>query len=175
MGILCLSLHNSSIEILDQVISCLLLLDIFLRIASGGLEDYIGGEWNVLDSALIVVCIICSFSSQLHEFSGLLKIVRIFRAFPIIKTAIKGNCLSFEMVEKFNKLLGTVVIIVPLAARFIPLFLVTYYILGVLGTEILYDLSRTATTTPSMYDSLSNFRGLINTQFYLVQVLTEAG
>ena len=26
-----------------------------------------------------------------------------------------------------------------------------------------------------MYDSLSNFRGLINTQFYLVQVLTEAG
>ena len=171
----CIFSSASWVIILDQVISCLLLLDIFLRIASGGLEDYIGGEWNLLDSALIILCIICTFTLQLHELSGLLKMVRIFRAFPILKAACKGNCISFEMIEKFNRLLGTVVIIVPLAARFIPLFLVTYYLLGILGTEILYDLSRTATTTPNMYDSLSNFRGLINTQFYLVQVLTEAG
>lgn len=41
--------------------------------------------------------------------------------------------------------------------------------------EILYELARSNTSTPSTYDSLSNFRGFINTQFYLVQVLTEAG
>ena len=76
------------------------------------------------------------------------------------------------MFEKFKRLLGTVVIIVPLAARFIPLFLIAYYILGIFGMEIFYDLSRQATDTPSLYDGLSNFQGLINTQFYLVQVLT---
>lgn len=79
------------------------------------------------------------------------------------------------MLEKFKKLLGTVIIIVPLTARFIPLFLVVYYILGILGMEIFYDLSRQATSSPSIYDELSNFQNLIYSQFYLVQVLTEAG
>lgn len=67
------------------------------------------------------------------------------------------------------------VIIVPLTTRFIPLFLIVYYMLGIFGMEIFYDLSRQATDTPSIYDGLSNFQGLIYTQFYLVQVLTEAG
>lgn len=79
------------------------------------------------------------------------------------------------MLDKFKRLLGTVVIIVPLAVRFIPLFLVVYYILGILGMEIFYDLSREPSVSASLYDPLSNFQGLINTQFYLVQVLTEAG
>ena len=79
------------------------------------------------------------------------------------------------MLEKFKKLLGTVIIIVPLAARFIPMFLIVYYTLGITGMEIFYNLARENTATPSTYDSLSNFKGFINTQFYLVQVLTEAG
>lgn len=71
--------------------------------------------------------------------------------------------------------MGTVIIIVPLAARFIPLFLIIYYVLGIAGMEIFYVLARSASSSPSVYDSLSNFKTLINTQFYLVQVLTEAG
>ena len=79
------------------------------------------------------------------------------------------------MLEKFKKLLGTVIIIVPLAARFIPMFLIVYYTLGITGMEIFYNLARQNTASPSTYDSLSNFKEFINTQFYLVQVLTEAG
>jgi hypothetical protein len=112
---------------------------------------------------------------EIHSLAGLFKLVRVFRVFSAIRAEFPSECFYFEMLEKFKKLMGTVIMIVPLAARFIPLFLVTYFMLGVLGTEIFYNLSRTATTTPSVYDSLSNFRGLINTQFYLVQVLTEAG
>ena len=113
----------------------------------------------------------------MHSLSGILKVVRLFRAFPLLNLLFQNDTIYFEfdMLEKFKKLLGTVIIIVPLAARFIPLFLVVYFILGVAGMELFYNLARTSTTTPSTYDSLSNFQGLINTQFYLVQVLTEAG
>jgi len=62
------------------------------------------------------------------------------------------------MLDKFKKLLGTVVIIVPLTARFIPLFLVAYYMLGIFGMELFYDLSRQPTDSPSIYDGLSNFQ-----------------
>lgn len=79
------------------------------------------------------------------------------------------------MLEKFQRLLGTVIIILPLIFRFIPLFLIVYYILGIAGMEIFYDLTRESPANASIYDSLSNFKDLLNTQFYLVQVLTEAG
>lgn len=77
------------------------------------------------------------------------------------------------MLEKFKRLLGTVIIILPLFLRFLPLFLIVYYILGIAGMEIFYDLTREDNLpTASIYDSLSNFKELIYTQFYLVQVLT---
>ena len=41
--------------------------------------------------------------------------------------------------------------------------------------EVFYDLTRQTSDSASVYDSLSNFQELINTQYYLVQVLTEAG
>ena len=114
---------------------------------------------------------------KLPTLSGLFKIVRLFRAFPLLKVIFQNECLSleFDMLEKFKRLLGTVIIIVPLAARFIPLFLIIYYALGIAGMEIFYSLARSATSSPSIYDPLSSFKTLINTQFYLVQVLTEAG
>ncbi len=77
------------------------------------------------------------------------------------------------MLEKFKRLLGTVIIILPLFLRFLPLFLIVYYILGIAGMEIFYDLTREDNLpTASIYDSLSNFKELIYTQFYLVQILT---
>ena len=41
--------------------------------------------------------------------------------------------------------------------------------------EIFYDLARETSSTASIYDPLSNFTSLLYTQFYLVQVLCEAG
>lgn len=46
------------------------------------------------------------------------------------------------MLEKFKRLLGTVIIMLPLIFRFIPLFLIVYYLLGIAGMEIFYDLTR---------------------------------
>ncbi len=60
--------------------------------------------------------------------------------------------------------------------RFIPLCLITYYVLGIIGMEIFYESSQiTATAAYGFYDEFSNFHSFIYTQFYMIQVLTEAG
>lgn len=79
------------------------------------------------------------------------------------------------MLNHFKKLVSTVIIIIPIFLRFLPIFMVSYYVIGVLGMELFYETARMATTSYSAYDQFSHFRGFINTQFYLCQVLTEAG
>jgi hypothetical protein len=176
-GLGCLFSSDEWLLSIDKAIACLFLLDVLLRVASAGLEHYFNGEWNLLDFVLVTLIAVCSLALGMHALSGLFKVVRIFRASPLLKLVCSADLLLMEvdMLEKFKRLLGTVIIIVPLAARFIPLFLVVYYILGVAGMEIFYDLTRDTPSSASIYDSLSNFTDLIYTQFYLVQVLTEAG
>ena len=67
-------------------------------------------------------------------------------------------------------------VIVPIILKFIPLFMIIYYVLGVLGMEVLYETSREAASTKyGMYNEFSNFNTFMNTQLVMFQVLTEAG
>lgn len=177
VGFACLFSDASELVTVELVFSCLFLVDVLLRVAGEGLENYLMGEWNLLDLGLITISFLFCVVLQSHTFSGLLKLVRIFRVYPLLKTVFQNDFLNveFDMLEKFKRLLGTVIIILPLTFRFIPLFLIVYYLLGIAGMELFYDLTRQDSLTPSIYDQFSNFKELINTQYYLVQVLTEAG
>jgi hypothetical protein len=102
------------------------------------------GEWNLLDLGLITFSFILSVVFGFHTFSGLLKIVRLFRVYPLLIMSFQNEWIhvEFDMLEKFKRLLGTVIIILPLIFRFIPLFLIVYYLLGIAGMELFYDLTR---------------------------------
>lgn len=75
-------------------------------------------------------------------YSCLLKIMRIYRINFLL------NGFTFELLEKFKALLGTIIIIIPIIARFLPLFMIIYYILGILGMEIFYDATRQTPSNP---------------------------
>ena len=78
----------------DRVVSCLILGDILMRGISQGLEDYLNGEWNILDFVMIWLSFLCSMVLESHVLSGLFKIVRLFRAFPLLKLVFQSECLK---------------------------------------------------------------------------------
>lgn len=84
------------ILILDKVISCLFLVDIVFRVITEGIEDYFNGEWNLMDCILILLCLLCSLAFNANTLSGLFKIVRSFRVFPILKAIFQSECLEME-------------------------------------------------------------------------------
>ena len=96
MGFSCLFSSQEWLLVMDRVISCLFLLDIGLRVASEGLEHYLTGEWNILDFVLIMLSLTFLVFVQAHALSGIFKIVRIFRAFPLLKVLFQNDCISLE-------------------------------------------------------------------------------
>jgi len=51
-----------------------------------------------------------------------------------------------------------------------------FYIFGVIGMEVFYDTYKTpGLDNYRMYEQYSHFRNFINTQYIMVQVMTEAG
>jgi len=83
------------------------------------------------------------------------------------------NGIYLAILEKFRGLLGTIIIILPITARFLPLFMIIYYFLGILGMEIFYESSRLPPSPVyGVYNEFSSFKNFIFTQTYLVQVLT---
>jgi len=67
-------------------------------------------------------------------------------------------------------------VIVPIILKFLPLFMIIYYVLGVLSMEIFYDAARgIASDKYGIYDQFSNFSSFLPTQLVMFQLLTEAG
>ena len=64
-------------------------------------------------------------------------------------------------------------VIVPIILKFIPLFMIIYYVLGVFAMEVLYDASLSAASAKyGMYDKFSHFRDFVGTQLVMFQILT---
>ena len=97
MGFSCLFSSQGWLLVMDRVISCLFLLDIGLRVASEGLEHYLTGEWNILDFVLIMLSLTFSVFVQAHALSGIFKIVRIFRAFPLLKVLFQTTAFLWSL------------------------------------------------------------------------------
>lgn len=134
-SLICLYVDSSTANSINSALSYLLLLDIVIRIIGEGPENYFNGEWNSLDFSLIMLSLLFNSISSSSTYSSLFKVFRSYRIFPLMKEVLQNQCLwiEFDLLEKFKKLLGTVIIILPLIARFFPLFIVVYYILGIAG------------------------------------------
>ena len=66
-------------------------------------------------------------------------------------------------------------IIFPVSLKFFPLYLISYYILGVLGMQFFTRDTGDTSEPYGFYNKYSNFSTFMGTQYFLVQVLVEAG
>lgn len=76
---------------------------------------------------------------SLTNQDALLRMVRVFRAFYLVNIIGKKCGLEMVVYKKARNLFSRTTVILPLIAKFLPIFLIVYYILGVLGMEILFE------------------------------------
>lgn len=76
--------------------------------------------------------------------------LRIFRVTILIKYVSQKNKLNSETYIKATKLVSQMAIIIPIVLKFFPLFMITYYVLGVMGMQI-FRKSGIINNDPSPY------------------------
>jgi len=93
-----------------------------------------------MDLVLVLTSFIFLFLGVNSNYSAIIKICRIFRPISLLNYI---KCQNSEINEsifgKINKLFRTIIVILPLVMRFLPLFFIAYYILGIIVMEIFYD------------------------------------
>lgn len=108
----------------------------------------------------------------------LIRMVRIYKANFLLEGLLSNSLWTIHSSLYYNiqNLILRTAVIIPILMKFIPLFAIIYYVLGVLSMEILTDSSQLAASADyGMYDQFSNFNNFLNTQLVMFQVLTEAG
>lgn len=61
---------------------------------------------------------------------------RIFRITIVIKLIEEKNKLRSEIYIKATRLVSQMAIIIPIVLKFFPLYMISYYILGIIGMQI---------------------------------------
>ena len=66
---------------------------------------------------------------------------RIFRVTILIKLLTPKSSEKSEVFIKAKRMISQIAIIIPIVNKFMPIYLISYYVLGVLGMQIFQNLT----------------------------------
>ena len=169
-------------DILDDVLLFVYIVEVLFRLAALGIDEFFIGYWNTIDSLVITIGFVLqvtttdSISNNVAVFIKMVRIIRISKLVEIVGDYFE---LSFknQVFTKLAELMNQMVTIIPIIMKFFPLYLISFYFLGVIGVQIFYyEADIPSELSPyNGYFEFSNFKTLLGTHFIFVQVLTEAG
>lgn len=87
-----------------------------------------------------------------HNSDVLVKMTRVFRVTTLIKTISNKKRLNIGIYVKVTRLVSQIAIIMPIVLKLLPLYMVTFYILGTTGIQIFRE-SNIQNTDPSPYST----------------------
>lgn len=172
--------HIRVFDVIDDILIIFYVIEIVVKIVGLGPENFFKDPWNNLDFVIIFVGLILECIPQEYvarNSDELFKMARIFRITILIKLISDKTKLNSEIYIKSTRLISQMAIIIPIVLKFFPLYMVCYYVLGVMGMLIFRQsgIVNHDVSPYKFYDQFSNFRTFIGTQFIFVQVLVEAG
>jgi hypothetical protein len=71
-----------------------------------------------------------------HNSDQLFKITRLFRVTSLVKFIFDQSRLESETYTKATRLISQMAIIIPIVLKFFPLYMISYYVLGVIGMQV---------------------------------------
>lgn len=104
-----------------------------------GVTNFFIDPWNKLDLVLVSIALVLELLPHYlipNNSDVILKMSRIFRITTLIKNISKPKQLSNGIYIKVTHLISQTAIIVPIVLRFIPLYMITFYVLGSAGVHI---------------------------------------
>lgn len=139
----CLALYTKYrvFDIIDDVFMVLYCLEISAKLVGVGPENFFNDTWNKLDFFLITIGLVLELAPNSvtpHNSEILFKMTRIFRVTMIVGIVQRERKVKMrsEVYLKSKKLISQMAIIIPIVLKFFPIYLISYYALGVLGMQI---------------------------------------
>ena len=164
---------------IDDVLVWVFVLELAFRIIAIGPENFFADRWNNLDSILVVLGTVFFFIEGEINISSLARMGRIFRIASLARIISHSNFINnfrIPFFEKLKVLFQIILEIIPIILKFMPLFMFSFYVFGVVGMELFHNSYQT-TGSPRYhtYQQFSSFQTFIQSQYVMVQILTEAG
>jgi hypothetical protein len=90
---------------------------------------------------VVVLGFVLQFVDELTNQDALLRTFRIYRINFLLEAVANNKYWSFEIpiYKLLQNLFLRMAVILPIINKFTPLFLITYYVLGVIGMEIFFE------------------------------------
>ena len=126
---------TSLVVLFDDFFIWLFCVEILVRMAAMGPEVYLSDRWNAAD-ALLVFAGIAMFFVQDIDADGLIRILRLFRVsslFRALGTIFVLKHLKFEIYGKLRNIFTTLLMIMPIIVKFLPLFAFFFYFYAIIG------------------------------------------
>lgn len=139
-----------------------------------GPQNFFNQLFSSIDFGVVVLGFVLQFVDELTNQDALLRTFRIYRINFLLEAVANNKYWSFEIpiYKLLQNLFLRMAVILPIINKFTPLFLITYYVLGVIGMEIFFEAQKQTASDQNIYANFSNFKEFLNTQLYFVQVLT---
>ena len=146
-----LSLYTEikAFDIIDDLFMGIYCVEIVVKFLGLGPENFFKSKWNKVDFFLVLIGLFLELgpaSVVPHNSDVLFKMTRIFRITTLIKLLTNEGQFSMQssIYKKSKKVFSQTAIIIPIVIKFMPLYLISYYVLGILGMEIFYGTTEVA-------------------------------
>lgn len=126
-------------DMIDDLLIIFYVIEIMMKIIGMGPENFFKDPWNKLDSLLITIGLGLELAPEdaiPRNSDVLFKMTRIFRITIIIKLFEDKNKLKSDIYIKATRLISQMAIIIPIVMKFFPLYMISYYVLGIMGMQI---------------------------------------
>ena len=164
----------------DNSFANLFLIEIIIKLLAIGPENCFSELFGTADFLMVISGFVLQFMTSLTNQDALLRMFRLYKASFLLEIMLKNRFWSYELViyKDLRNLFLRMTVMIPIIMKFVPLFSYVFYIFGVVGMEVFYNSEKMDLTDYTGYEGYreySNFKTFLATQFYLVQVMTEAG
>jgi len=130
-----LSTENKICGMVDNGFANIFMIELIIRIIAIGPENFFNQLFSSIDFGVVILGFFLQFVDELTNQDALLRTFRIYRINFLLESIANNKYWSFEipLYKLLQNLFLRMAVVLPIINKFTPLFLLTYYVLGVIG------------------------------------------
>ena len=130
-----LSTENKICGMVDNGFANIFMIELIIRIIAIGPENFFNQLFSSIDFGVVILGFFLQFVDELTNQDALLRTFRIYRINFLLESIANNKYLTFEipLYKLLQDLFLRMAVVLPIINKFTPLFLISYYVLGVIG------------------------------------------
>ena len=119
----------------DNGFANIFMIELIIRIIAIGPENFFNQLFSSIDFGVVILGFFLQFVDELTNQDALLRTFRIYRINFLLESIANNKYWTFEipLYKLLQDLFLRMAVVLPIINKFTPLFLISYYVLGVIG------------------------------------------